>query len=385
MNSKSRWIEPRFALLATGVLAVILYGSLYPFQFHRNGLSLRAVLSIAQLRATRMDIISNVLLYWPLGLSLVLALPRIEPIPRVVLTAVCGALLSVSIEWAQIYDTGRLISWGDVFADTAGTILGALTAVVFRGRARAPFVSLMFASWLGYELFPYSIAPGWAQWIGEISPLELFQRCVVWLAVALLIEALVGVARSRLVLGWVVLLVLLAQVAIAGAGFPREQLWSGALALPIWSVWLWRLPARGVVIAALFAIHVGVDAMRPFHFLSEPRPFGLVPFYSFLMASRESGVRSFLDKAFLYGTLVWVLARAGLKYGRATVAAVGWVLALRVAQTYLPGRSAEITDAMMVLGLAGVMKLLAETPDADDTQSRGDATKRYPTPRTVTR
>jgi hypothetical protein len=81
---------------------------------------------------------------------------------------------------------------------------------------------------------------------------------------------------------------------------------------------------------------------------------------------------------------VWVLARAGLKHGRAMVAA-GWVLALRVAQTYLPGRSAEITDAIMVLGLAGVMKLLAESADSGDAQFRGDATKRYPTPRTVTR
>ena len=61
------------------------------------------------------------------------------------------------------------------------------------------------------------------------------------------------------------------------------------------------------------------------------------------------------------------------------------VLALRMAQTYLPGSSAEITDTIMVLGLAGVMKLLAESPDAGVTQSWGNATKRYPTPRTVTR
>jgi hypothetical protein len=34
-----------------------------------------------------------------------------------------------------------------------------------------------------------------------------------------------------------------------------------------------------------------------------------------------------------------------------------WVLGLRLVQVYLPGRSAEITDAMLVLMFAGTMKL----------------------------
>jgi VanZ family protein len=381
VNVKPRWIEPGFALLTAGVLAVILYGSLYPFQFHRIGVPWAGILSLVRFQASGTDIVSNVLLYWPLGLSLFLALPGIAPVPRAALIVLCGVLLSVSMELAQIFDVGRLISWGDVFGDTAGTAAGVVTAAVFRGRSRAPFVSLMLASWLGYQLFPYAILTGWPRWMGEISPLGLAQRLVVWLAVALLIEAQAGAERSRLVFAWAVLLVLPLQAILSGAALPREQLWSGALALLIWNLWLWRLPRRAVVVAALFFIHVGVDAMRPFQFLAEPRHFGWVPFYSFLMASRESAVRAFLEKAFLYGTLVWALARAGLQHGRATLMAAVYVLALRLAQTHLPGRSAEITDALMVLGIAGVMGLL----DRGDPQALGEATKRYPTPRTVTR
>jgi hypothetical protein len=61
------------------------------------------------------------------------------------------------------------------------------------------------------------------------------------------------------------------------------------------------------------------------------------------------------------------------------------VLVLRVLQIYLPCRSAEITDALITLAMAGVMKLLEETPGREQPQAPGAATKRYPMPRTVTK
>jgi len=188
----------------------------------------------------------------------------------------------------------------------------------------------MLGTWLGYSLFPMLLPTSVAPIAG--SPLEWFERCVVWLAVALLIEALLGAARTR-------------------------PIFDGAAPL----------------IATLFAIHVCIIALRPFQFLPEPRPFGWVPFLSFLMAPRESAVRSFLEKAFTYGTLVWLVVRAGWKLGRTAIVAAALVLALRIVQTDLPGRSAEITDAIMVLGLAGVMKLI-EDPSPGDGSTQGEAT-----------
>lgn len=343
VDSKPWWIERRFALLTAGVLGVILYGSLFPFDFHGNTRPLQTVWDIAQIRANRMDILANVLLYWPLGVSAVLALRGWASILRVVLVVLCGAALSVSMEVIQIFEPARSVSVWDVFGNTAGAMLGAATGVVFRSGSnspwlnspwlnamrRRPFVCLMLGTWLGYSLFPILLPTAVAPI--AVSPLEWFERCVVWLAVALLIEALVGAARTR-------------------------PIFVGAAPL----------------IAALFAIHVCIIALRPFQFLPEPRPFGWVPFLSFMMAPRESAVRSFLEKAFTYGTLVWLMVRAGWKLGRTAIAAVALVLALRIVQTDLPGRSAEITDAIMVLGLAGVMKLI-EDPSPGDGSTQGEA------------
>jgi len=89
-----------------------------------------------------------------------------------------------------------------------------------------------------------------------------------------------------------------------GSLFPFASIFAGAF--------------RGIVplIGVLFALHVCINALLPFQFLSQPRPFGWTPFLSLLMASRESAVRAFFEKAFMYGALVWLLVRAGWKMGR---------------------------------------------------------------------
>src|SRR5216684_1724656 len=47
---------------------VILYGSLFPFHFHESPHPFRTLLESGQERVTRIDIVTNVLLYIPLGL-----------------------------------------------------------------------------------------------------------------------------------------------------------------------------------------------------------------------------------------------------------------------------------------------------------------------------
>jgi hypothetical protein len=67
--------------------------------------------------------------------------------------------------------------------------------------------------------------------------------------------------------------------------------------------------------------------------------------------------------------MIWLLARAGLSIGVAAAVGVPLVLGLRRIQVYLPGRSAEITDAMLVLMFAGTMKL-AELAEARKIENR---------------
>jgi VanZ family protein len=55
--------------------------------------------------------------------------------------------------------------------------------------------------------------------------------------------------------------------------------------------------------------------------------------------------------------------RAGFSWTVASVMCTILVLGLRMAQIYLPGRTAEITDATMLVMLAIIMKLMRDVPE----------------------
>jgi hypothetical protein len=112
----------------------------------------------------------------------------------------------------------------------------------------------------------------------------------------------------------------------------------------------------------LFAGAVTIEALQPFQFSAVPHAFGWLPFGGYLQGSLEVNVRSFLEKMFTYGALTWLLARAGCRFMAAVGLSCGLVLCLRLSQVFLPGRSAEITDPIILLIMAGVMRSLRENP-----------------------
>jgi hypothetical protein len=71
-------------------------------------------------------------------------------------------------------------------------------------------------------------------------------------------------------------------------------------------------------------------------------------------------IRAFCEKFFQYGGLIWLLRHLGLRIGRATALTAALLFATSWAETYMPGRSAEITDAAMALVIGGVFALLSD-------------------------
>jgi hypothetical protein len=157
-------------------------------------------------------------------------------------------------------------------------------------------------------------------------------------------------------------IVLLSRTVLVGVALSPAEVWGGALGVLLWIAVVSRLRFRAVLVAALFSGVIVLQALEPFTFRTPGRPFGLIPFRSFIEAPTEAGVRTFLEKVFTYGTLVWLIARTGLKTWMAAILGGGLVLGLRMLQVYLPGRSAEVTDAVMVLLIAALMYLMAEDP-----------------------
>jgi VanZ family protein len=377
-NTGVGWFEPRYASVAAGVAALIAYGSLYPFQFHPRPGTIGPVAYLLATRGFAMergDLISNVLLYLPLGMFSAASFRRLSPAVSVLLATLLGLVSSTAIELTQFYDLTRASELCDTYANAAGSLLGAMVAVLLRRdwfprASRKQFGVLLMAIWFGYELFPYTpvFDPRRYAALGRVfrSPrlpsMDLLGQIAFWLAVAVLLEALFGVARSR----WVLLILVLSVLSIRVVNvvlLPVDI--AGALAASVVWAALSRLPMRVPVVASLFLVYVILQELQPFRFLAVPRHFGWIPFLTFIDGPRLESSRSFLEKAFTYGALLWLFIRAGLSWTVVTIGATVLELGLRFTQTWLPGRSAEITDAVMVLILGAVMKAIDEPPGVE--------------------
>ena len=90
-----------FLVLTAAVVAVIVYGSLYPFDFHDRaapGGPVGALLATWRKPSGRGDIIANVLLYLPFGFFAAMALDRLAWPLRVLAAMLLGFALCVAIE-----------------------------------------------------------------------------------------------------------------------------------------------------------------------------------------------------------------------------------------------------------------------------------------------
>lgn len=383
MQDRDWRIDPNSTLIAATAILVVIYGSLYPFHFRGNPDSngpLRALVNTWRGPFGRGDFLANVLLYLPVGLFSIQALRRLPRIARIAFVIFSGLALSVGMELLQFYDEGRVSALADVYANTIGVAVGSVAGTILFHRSspfrtgivdRRPFVILLVSCWLGYRLFPYIPAIDLHKYWTAVKPLafspelpllDLYRHAVVWLVVALLMEVLFGTTRSRVVLPLLVLVVLFGRILIVDAVLSPAEVVGAAVAVPVWYALLSRSEMRAPVIATLFAGVVAIEALQPFQFSAVPRPFGWLPFRGFLHGSMELNVRSFFEKMFTYGALTWLLARAGCRFMVAVCLSCGLVLCLRLSEVFLPGRSAEITDPIILLIMAGVMKSVGEDP-----------------------
>ena len=114
-------------------IGLVAYASLYPFSEWRDqGMAPWAFLTAPLPKYwTGFDVAINVLGYAPLGFLLALAMLRTGwPRSAVPVAALAGGLLSLGMEYLQIYLPQRVPSNLDLLLNTAGALSGALAAAL---------------------------------------------------------------------------------------------------------------------------------------------------------------------------------------------------------------------------------------------------------------
>ena len=366
------------------VLAAIVYVSLYPFRLRAGlppGGAFHALLATwREWPESRGDVIANVLLYLPWGFFAARSIARGIPAwQRLLLAAALGAALSTAMELAQFYIVERYSDMHDVYSNTLGAVFGALAALTLTGEGRVhllrdlrvePFPALLLAAFVGARLYPfvpdldphkYLAALRALEGFGSVSKAELLMAGVTWLVIGALIETVFGRRGALRAFFLMAAGIFLGQTVIVDLRLNLTSVLGAGLGLLLWFALLRHLPGRSALLAIAFAAVVTIGRLEPFRLSPIAHSFEWVPFLDLLRAPIETGFLAMVDKFFLYGALIWLLMKAGLRLWRATVAVAVLLLFCSLVEMYLPGRSAGISDALLAL-LIGTLLHLTEAP-----------------------
>jgi len=361
----------RYAAAAALVVVVILYGSLYPLEFSaRNGPQGPWELLASTWRELDhgVDLVSNLIFYFPLGFFLLGALPggRARAFAATVL---CGTALSCSMELLQFYVPGRETSMGDVEANTLGTLAGAVAGSIVGTSSRWPLLEnlaadppamVVLGAWLGARCYPYlpeeDLHKYWHAVRGillaqNLDPLDLPRYAAAWLAIAAIVDRLYGFRRWRLLFPVLLGGEFSARVLLHGTELKLSDIAGGVFAWVGWALLPRRLPGRMAAAGVVLLAAILLLRLQPFTFATTPRDFGWIPFYSLMVGSMNVAIPTFLEKIFFYGAAIWLLWRGALPLVLATALVAALLFATSWAEQFLPDRSAEITDALLAITL----------------------------------
>jgi glycopeptide antibiotics resistance protein len=257
-----------------------------------------------------LDGVLNVVFYIPLGAAAFLALQR----GAIAFTAavVFGTLVSFSVEWVQLSIPTRFGNLTDLFCNSVGTLVGVTGAMIASSRSVAPRLRALHA-------------PG----------ILLVGLWTLWQASALLLHRSWSITDAGHEMVGLLLLVVLA----ARRRFPAKRFLLISMALWIWLV---------------------AEGLRPMNFEGPAQPFGWLPFESWFVGAPEAYYGTFFMKLFFYTAILWVERKAGMGWIRALLAPGAILFATELAQRYLPGRTPEITDVVL-LGAGAMLLQLADS------------------------
>ncbi len=355
----------KHVLFIIGLL--IIYGSLYPFNFHAAPAGIWVEFFASWHAFTgRGDALSNILLFLPFGYVAVLAYGRKAWL------IITSLVLAVGVQALQVYLPGRDANLQDVFWNMLGTGIGMALLPWLRpsnlgnaGNGNVNFALLLIGSWLAYRLMPFVPSIDWQQFKDSLKPLLLHPQfssvgllhdAVAWAVVAYLWSLLCRCRHAGL---WLLILiggVFSLEVVIVKNIISVTNVLGAALGVGLWWLWLRKIPSGFVILILLLMLSLLLSGLAPFQLRAMPGHFYWLPFHGFLEGSMMINISVVFEKGFFYGALILLLQKESGRFLFALVSAVLLILAIEIGQVFVYGHTAEITDPVLVLLIAMALK-----------------------------
>ena len=385
-----RRFSTTYLWLATA--ALIVYGSLYPFQFAAApGADVwRILVGAKKEHLSLADVLGNVALFAPYGYIGMLARRSRLWWGDAIVVGVSGGVLALLLQALQVYLPMRSPSLADVVWNLAGLALGIAGAWLLGGRgalrwpavSRAPREALaILAIWLMSELLPLVPSLDWGYVKDNLKPLlaahwtglETLKHGV---GALLALSALDAIAvRGRRLWGAALLAgVAVAKIFIVGQGLTVAALAGFLGGFLVWQV-IRGLPqaSRILMLAAVLFTASFWFAVFPFNFSPRRNTFEILPFAALLQGSMLDNVRALAGRLVIYLGLLWLLRLSSGRLLPGAVALASWVTMLEFLQLFLPGRVADLTEPLWVLLCAWLLHIQPRNDTAPLSQSTEEA------------
>jgi len=349
-------------------LCVLLaaHGSIYPWRFAwppSLAMAWQHMMQQSSWWTGLGDVVGNIALFTPLGVLgwLLLSSSARPAWLRALLVLAAGLAYAFVLQVVQIFVPERDAAWSDVVWNTVGLALGMLLAApaslipLARLSAQPLRLPLTFAAlWLLLQCWPLLPALDWQHIKDALKPLLLHPQ---WRTVTAL-DAAISLALVGLLLRplrhrrlWLLALpcaaacgVLLVEGQVLSV--PRGVGWIvGVLAAAL----AWRLSRRTAATlgAALALLWFTFDQLKPFQLNDSFGEFHWLPFAALLQGSLSANTLALAWQLFWQGAVLVLLHSLGARASALALALGLWTLLRESTQTLLPGRTADITPAML--------------------------------------
>lgn len=389
-------MRPAHVLLCAA-LVVIIYGSLFPFDFQDQPASLADLFSHWNPFLDRADAVDNVLLFVPLGLALYFSFGR--PAARLAASALAWLALGLGLQWVQFFLPGRVASLADAINNAIGLSLGLWlaqrVAPWLEGRRVAgsngdAFALLLALLWYAYESFPFvpTLDVGLLRQHlkGVLAP-EPFEA---WRLVRHALAAILGtmlllrarpLQSRRATVAIAAALVLLGELLVPYGELRIETLAGIVAGLVVGeSLDRYYSPRSHTIVMAVALVAFASTVITPFRGQSPDAGFTITPFSGLLWFGNTSGIAPAAFEALAIGALLWSGLQAGAQ-AKALSRHGSWlVLALlmlaELARVHVLGLRGDTTTLVLWLLLAPLAHLTGR-PVATTVHEISRATPRH--------
>ncbi|MEQ8230822.1 MAG: VanZ family protein, partial [Gammaproteobacteria bacterium] len=356
-------------------VALIIYGSLYPFDFSPVGCDDWDFLFKSESRPSSLvDILGNIALFLPFGFFATLASGNQRTLAtRSIAAIVFAALLATLLQVLQVWLPSRVPSVRDIASNlvgaTTGTALATLvtmvgnaeTMVPWRRAFRTPLAATLFGLYLAAQFAPFVPTLAIGQLHDALANLLIAPRWNIldtaWygaqlLGAGMLLAALVPMRWVLPGLSILALFVFVGHIILIGRSADISLVAGLVGACLLWSeIAHYSVRQRRGIVATVLFLAYSASALTPLRFDTVIKDFNLVPFADLLDGRLLVNLQAFLPRLYVFSILLWLAAPA---VRAAALVLASWVLLLELAQTTIIGRTPSLTDPLTVV-LAGIL------------------------------